>query len=549
MGSRLGLLVVALSLCGNASAQGIPSLFPPQYRARASRLIDSMDQATAAIRAKRAETWRLQLEAEVEAARSYAIVAASSGGRGPWASTDGSAREGAATAALAASRARARDLARSLASDSGGSSEYLQSRSESARALTALIKASGLDPKASSALGKRLASRVKAGRLFPEVVEVSDALRAAGKAGISEAAALGAAASAEDMAEAALGRKDKISSLAPGAAASLARLELAARAYRSWMASFPDAVYPGDPPASPSSRASVASSLGNMASLGPSRLHALVEAMSEGDGRGASAAHAARNLAALWLSSPENRRKSLAAAYGISESTLAEFCFALDPLEEPTPRQAAPIDPVAALRRLNALVAAAQDGMSGGGSQAEPGLALLESRRLWDIARLEPRYAGLYAEVSSRLASIYTMAAEDATARIETSPSAIAAATRALGEKPERMSARAVDLRCDFGRRIAFEIVVAGPSGRSVSLPVDAALAGKLYAAAFAKAAGIRTPKAGSAALLQKYSQTVASVYDPSEFGDGLGIGEYPPKDAAGGMSPVELALLGGVSP
>jgi hypothetical protein len=182
-------------------------------------------------------------------------------------------------------------------------------------------------------------------------------------------------------------------------------------------------------------------------------------------------------------------------------------------------------------------------------------LLFLERPELASLARVEPRYAALYAEASRRLDAIYARAAEDASARLEASASLIGAAARALGSAPVGLSVRAVELRSEAGgsgRRLAFEAAATDSSGYSINLPVDAEAAGRIYAAAFAKACGIEPSKYNPAVLLARYGQLVLSAYDPSGSDDSLDIDSYPSEGIGGrylSSIDLELALLGGWRP
>jgi hypothetical protein len=539
-----------------AAAQDLATLFPDYVQAKAARLLEAVDQASRAVESRRAAAYRAELAAETEAVQAYALLAASRSGHGPWASPDGSAKSPDAPAAMPAARARAKSAALSLASGEDGSAPYLKAREAAAQSLSTLIRSSGMSARSAASLERRLAAKTRAAGIFPETVEIAELLRKAGVAGAREAAAAASMGSAEETALALIASRDKIVALSPGTEAPLTRMEAACSAYRAWIKAFPYAAYPGGL-AQDSGPDLATVSLGIVAfvSLDAARVSTLLEAMGKGDGRELGASRAARALAELWLRSPEPRRRTLAALYGLPESTLARFCFVLAPREREHPSTPT-IDSIVCLRLLNGLASklAEEAEHKGEGSGAEASLLLLERPELTSIARGESRYANLYAEASGRLEAIFAQSAEDASAKIETDASLIGAATRALGAAPTGLVVRSVNLRSSQeggGRMIAFMATAADAAGNSINLPVDPVTAGKAYASAFARASGLAASRIDSISLLTKYGQRVVSAYDPENDDDSLEIGVFPPsRDSVGiGSIELELAMLGGWRP
>jgi hypothetical protein len=549
-------LAALLCLASSLAAQGIASYFPAQTGPKAAKLLAAIDQGSSAIEARRAAAWKSENSAEAEAVEAYALIAASRSGQGPWASPDGSAKSSDAPSALTAARSSAKAAALALASGEDGSAEALASRDAASETLAKLILSSGIGAKSAIALGKLLSGKSKDLRLFPEIAEIEESLRKAGASGAREAAAAASRRSAESVALSLIAAKARILALAPGTDGPLARLEADLRAYRSWMVAFAVAAYPGDlASVSEADRAAIAAGIGAFAALRPDRASLLVEAMAMGDGRDAAAAQSARRLAEAWQRSPEPRRRTLAALCGSPESTMASFCFAL----APRPKIAEPRagnDALAIVSALNGLAAAIaeEEASSSAARGPEPALLLLERPELAAAARSEERYASLFAEASRRLGAIYAQAAEDASAKLEASPSLAKAATRALGSKLSSLSVRAVDLSLppeESGRRLAFVATASDASGSSFSLPLSAALAAEQYALAFAKAAGLDSSKANPAPLLAKYGQWIVSAYDPEGADDGLVVDTYPSGvgPARLGSLELELALLEGWNP
>jgi hypothetical protein len=553
MPNRIAALLFSLWLAGSLAAQGIAAYFPEASAPRAAKLLAAIDQASAAIEARRNGAWRAELAAEASAVEAYALIAASRSGRGPWASPDGSAKASGSPSALSGARARAKAAALSLAAGDG---ENAASRDAAAEALARLILASGMGGKSAAALERSLVARSRDYRLFPELAEIGELLRQAGGAGAREAAAATSRRSAEGIALSLIASKARVAALATGAEAPLARLEAVSRAYRAWIAAFALAAYPGDLSSdSDVDKAVVAAGVSAFAALKPDRAEALVEAMALGDGRDAAAAQAARRLAEAWQRSPEPRRRDLAATCGIPESTMALFCSSL--ALRAKPRAAAPqADPVTLASALNGLAAAIAEEEASPSAERGPDLSLLllERPELAAVARTEARYANLNAEASRRIGAIYAQAAADASSRMESMPSLARAAARALGAAPAGLGVRAVDLGPppgEAGRRLAFVATATDASGSSLSLPLGAAAAGEAYALAFAKASGLEASRVNPTALLAKYGQYLVSAYDPEGSGDSLAIDAFPLGGGLARLGPteLELALLGGWLP
>jgi hypothetical protein len=112
---------------------------------------------------------------------------------------------------------------------------------------------------------------------------------------------------------------------------------------------------------------------------------------------------------------------------------MALFCCALDP-RRTAASEPAGIDASSVINSLNGLaVAIAEEEASPNAAHGpEPSLLLLERPELAAAARSEPRYASVFAEASRRLDAIYAQAAEDASSKLEASPSLSKAAARAL---------------------------------------------------------------------------------------------------------------------
>ena len=554
---KLSTLVVLLALGASvAAAQDLASLFPDYAQAKASKLLEAVDQANRTIESRRAAAHKAELAAEAEAVEAYALLAASRSGHGPWASPDGSVRSSDASAAMPAARARAKSAALSLASGEDGSAPYLKTRGAAGQSLSTLILSSGMSAKSAANLERRLTAKTRVAVIFPETVEISELLRKAGVAGAREAAAVASMGSAEDTALALIASREKIVALSPGTEAPLIRLESVCGAYQAWIKAFPYAAYPGGLiQDSGSELATVSVGVIAFVSLDAARVSTLLEAMGKGDGRELEASRSARGLAELWLRSPEPRRRTLAAIYGLPESTLARFCFVLAPNEREH-EASRPIDSITCLRLLNGLASelAGEAEHKGEGRGAEASLLLLERPELASIARGESRYATLYAEASGRLEAVFAQSAEDASAKVEAEASVIGAATRALGIVPAALAVRAVYLRsgqAGAGRTIAFIATAADAAGNSINLPVDPETAGKAYASAFARAAGFAVSRIDPLSFLTKYGQRVVSAYDPEGSDDSLEIGIFPPSQGIAGIASVELelAMLGGWRP
>jgi len=582
---RVGLLLLTVPL----SSQSLEGLLPSRSLARAGRLLASMDSAGQALESRLAAARKAQLKAEAEAVESYALLGASRSTRGSWAAPEGLPRSGEASAAYGQARDAAKAAALLLAArgDRAGSDEGLRQRA----ALEASLKAGGdslaalvLEPRLSdrAALGleKNLSARAHdLGRLFPEAVEIEALLNRAGSAGSKEAAAAMARRSPEAVASALLASRSRLLALSPGASGPLARLEDSFSAYRSWLSVFAIAAYPGDLASiSPEQRSALAASLGAVLELGQARAASLFAAMSLGGARDEAAADAAVRLATAWARSPASGRRNLAALCGLRESSLSLFSSMLASRPARALSRSASADALAAMSALNSLEIAIADeetlgDQAGAFSRAaEPALLLLEKPELATTARLEERYAKLYAEASRRLQALYAQAAESAQARLESSGPVFRAASQALGSAPTDLVVHALDLglpQGESGRRIAFFAVATDSGGASVCIPLRAELAGEEYAAAFARAAGLNLQKSGAAkpdlprgeapALLGKYGQAVLTVYDPEGSGDELTVdyfprgGELAHSISAGisllGDAELELALLEGWQP
>jgi hypothetical protein len=453
---------------------------------------------------------------------------------------------------LITARARAKASALALCSGEDGSAEAVTARDAAAESLAKLIRSSGVGQKAAGALEKILYGKSKEAGFFPEIDEIAESLRRAGAAGAREAAAAVSYRSAESIALSFIAAKARILALAPEAEAPLSRLEAVSRAYRSWMAAFPVALYPGEmSAASDMEKSAIVAGVGALSALRPDRAAALVEALASGDGRDAAAACAARRLAEVWGKSPEPRRNDLSSMCGLPESTLAVFGFALaSPIKSAPPP--ASVDNIAVLSALNGLAAkiAEEEASSGTLRGPDPALLLLQKPALTAVARSEARYASLFSEASRRLGAIYSMAADDASSRLEASPALAKAVARALGSKPSSLGVHAVDLSLpsgESGRRIAFVATAAEASGSTISIPLSSSSAAEAYAAAFSKASGLSASDANPALLLAGYGQWVVSAYDPEGSDDGLVIETFPKEGGPlrVGILELELALLG----
>jgi hypothetical protein len=550
---KIPLLVIIVALGSSLGAQEIAPLLPASSRARAIKLLDSMDRSSKNAESKRQSAWKAGNEAQAAAVQAYALLSATRSSGSPWASRDGSMKTAQAAAAFADARDRAKKFARSMASGEDGSAAHLKARDEAGKALSSLIRSSGIGAKSAAALARRLAARTKAARLFPETGEIIELLAKTGVNGAREAASAAARGSAESVAFAFLDAKARVLALSPEADAPLARLESAARAYREWIEASPDAAFPGDAaPASSSGASPVSQTISSMSRLGEARLRSLFEAMSKGDGREVAAAYAGKTLSEAWHRSTEPRRRALASLYGLPESTMAVFCTALAELKGPEkPLSAA--DPLLVIRALNTLEAelSGEAEAKGGARGPEPSLLFLEKPELAEAAQNDGRYSKLCAETRSRLDAIYARATQETAARLESAPSLVAAASRALGSAPASLSVRSVELprrSGEAGRSFAFEAVATDPSGGSLNMPVDEETAGRIYAASFAKAADLGASRINPETLLGRYGQTVVSAFAPSICEDRLEIGAYPKREREGklGTIDIELAMLGG---
>jgi hypothetical protein len=577
MSTKVFLLAASLALGAPLFAQGLPSFLPAKAAARATRIIASIAESSAAIEARRVAARKAQLSAESEMLEAYALVVASRTSGASWAREDGSSRSENAGLAFGAARERAVAASRSLADASmGGELEaLLASRDKNLEALSELVVAAALGEKSSLALEKNLSLAAKElGRLFPEAMEIEALLRKAGAQGARLASLAMIRREPEGAARVLLSQKARILALSPAAAGALARLEAALAAYESWSANFPPAAFPGGLASlTGEERLALSSGIEAISSLGGDRASALLGAMSGLGSRDAAAAEASLRLATAWSRSPAARRRELAGLCGLRESRMAVFA---SQAEAAFPDSAAPFrqgrvaakDPIATLAAINGLSIAIADeetlaspGQANAGPPTkargpEPALLFLERPELALAAVAEPRFAGLYAEASRRILSLYAQAAEGAQARLEAQPQLSRAASLALGSKAESLIVSSADLpraEGDFGRRIAFLATATDSAGFSVNLPLRADIAGPEYAAAFAKAARLGAEKFDSSALLAKYGQAVVSAYDPEGSREDLAVGLFPrssgPASRLLSNTDAELALIGGWRP
>jgi hypothetical protein len=557
----LATLFLAPKFVPTVAAQSPASYLPPVAAAKAAKYISAIDQAMSGIAARRQSAREAETAAETQAIEAFALISASRSGHGPWASPDGSAKSSDSSAAFDAARTRAKAAASALSAGDDGSAQFAASRDGAAQSLAQLILGSGIAGKAAVSRERSLYARSKDLGLFPEILEIEDTLRRSGSAGARLAAAAFSFRSAEAVALALIASKSRILEIVPEAAGPLARLELVSRAYRSWISGFAVAAYPGDiASASDLGKTALVAGVSAFVAIKPDRAWALVEAMlSTGDGRDAAAARSARRFSDAWSRSSEARRRDLASACGLPESTLASFSTALAPRFGGAAGSVAShaADPLAAAQALNALAVDIADEEESGGAfrGPEPALILLTEPTLAKIARAEPRYANLFAEASRRLGSIYSQAAEDACAKLEASPSLAKAAALALGGGAISLSVHAFDLRLgpeESGRRLAFVATAASSTGSSLSLPLDATEAGQAYAKAFATVAGLSPNGLVPNRFLAKYGQWVVAAYDPESSDGSLIEAVFP--DSTGGPSSVgelelELAISGGWRP
>jgi hypothetical protein len=545
--------VLTLVLASALGAQGIGDYLPDAYSAKATRLLSAIAEYSRVIDAHRAILRKNQLEAEDGAVEAYALIAASRGGSGSWATSDGSLRAADAATAFSTARTKAKAAAQALASDSG-LDESVSFRDEASLALAKLIIASSIGPKSASGLERYLASRAKEQRLFPEAAQVVGLLRKAGAAGAREAAAAESYLCADGVARALVAAKARILTLAPAADSPLLRLEADISAYRAWGAAFYIAAYPGD--LASGDRDALSMAIDAFASLKPEKAASLLEAMALSDGKDQAAAAAGRTLAQTWALSSAAGRRELAQLCGVSESTMCTFGSTLAP-----PRQGrAPLARVEALGIMTALGVlssriADEEADPSAERGPEPGLILLERPELAAVAKSEARYATLYAEASRRMGSIYAQAAEDACGRLEASPSVERDMEAALGGKYSSLMVSSADLLLppeESGRRLAFVATASDSKGSSLSVPIQPQTAAMAYASAFAKASGIEASKAANPSVfLSRYGQWIVAAYDPEGANDRF-VDEVFPKGggpaALSGLD-LELALLGGWRP
>jgi hypothetical protein len=548
------LLAMALPV----AAQGLKSYLPAASASKASSYLAAVDAANSGLRTRRAAARAEQLEAEKAALAAFGLLYAAEDGEA-WADQDGAMTSSSAASAFADARGRALGAASSLAS--GGASELEKKRSESAARLGDAIGESKPSAKAAAGLEKLLADRIKdLGRLFPEIVEVQSLLRKAGAAGCLLSARAMAGGSAELAAAAYVESADEILAAAPAASRAMESLAAAYAAYAAWSSGFALASSPGEL-ASPRSEGPepLARGIAALATLDPARAAALVSAMEFGDGRDAAAASAARRLAAAWESLGASRRRELASECGVQSSAMAAFASALAPLSEPS-EPTAGLEAAAIMTSLNALASAiADEEARGSRSGPEPSLLLLEKPRLAAAAATEPRYSSLWKQCDGRLGAIYRRAADDAAASLETLPSTIKAAGRALGAAPASVVVESVDIgpaEGAFGRVLAFAAVAKGPEERIVRFPIRAELAADAYARSFAKAAGLAAASGGASSTgtqktLARYAQAIVTAYDPARARGRIVIASYPKVDGLRILSAVDMdrAILEGWNP
>jgi hypothetical protein len=547
---------ISLIIASPLSGQSLSAYLPSSSAASASKLLASIDKASAAIEEMRAAERRDQLKAEAESLEAYALLTASRGDQSLWAKSDGAATSGKASESYLAARAKARELAKLLSSGSEGEAKLASGRDASAAALAKSIIASGIGQKQASSLAGLLSTKSKAARLFPEAAEVSDILRKSGAKGAREAAAAFAYRDAPSAARAFLKARARILAIEANAEAPLSRLERALGAYEAFSSASSLLSYPGDlAEMSDTDRALVSMGIAAMAAIGSERASALVEALSSGDGRDAAAAAAARRLAGLWLASSQSGRRELSALCASSEGRLALFASALAPPGTAKPHAARHevLEMMASLGELSAVIAD-EEASSRNARGRESALILLQKPELARAARGEARYANLYAEASRRIEAVYAQADQGAAARLESSSALVSAARAALGSSPVNLVVRPVTLEprsADEGRRLAFVAIAADASGASVSIPIGAAIAGEAYAIAFARSGGLDMTKVQISSLLREYGQQVATAYAPESSGDCLVVDLMPKGDSSDILDAIdlELALIGGWRP
>jgi hypothetical protein len=582
---RKSLLIAAAILASQyLGSQSLAAYLPTSAASSAAKLLARAAAADASLESSLKAAWSGQAQADAACIQAYALAAASRSSKEAWASPDGGSLSAGAAAAFAAARDRAKADARAIASggSAGDSAAGLAEAGAAARdSLALLILKSGIGEKAALGLERYLADFSKdLGRLFPEAIEVESLLRKAGAGGAREAAAAMSRRRPQEVAEALVSAKERLAALSASTAEPLSRLEAVLTAYRAWIAASAIAAYPGDLPAA---KAEERSALGNgiaaLSLLGTARSAALLSAMASGDTRSQAAAEAARRLAAAWSRSPQSRRLELAALSGAASSSMAAFAAAaasltalrssaagvqptgVSPVRDSASQPAVRADPLSVLAGLDALEIAIADEQTQGGAArgAEPCLSLLERPELAAAAKSEPRYSNLFAEASARLLALYSRAAQDAQARLESSQAVFKSASRALGTVPTGLVVRSVDLAAEAGRRLAFVASAEDSSGASVWFPIRSDLAGSEYALAFARAAGLQAAEAslkagaaGTASFLAAYGQSIAAAYDPENWGDALALDSFPALGSAGKIlegTTLELAILEGWRP
>jgi hypothetical protein len=565
------ILIAALSFSQGIFPQSLSSFLPSKAASKAMRLLASIQEMGSAIEARLKSQSKAELSAESDAVTAYALLASSSSSQVAWAKSDGSLKSAEAKTAYLNARAAAKAAAETLAVEDGDIATLQSQLKAEEDSLAALVLASGAGEKASIGLGRALAAASKdQGRLFPEIAEILARLQGSGAEGARLAASAMAYRAAEGQGRSLVAARAKILELAPASELLMGRLEAALTAYRAWIGCAPLAAFPGDLGSiQADARASLTSSIAALVSLGVARATELLAAMSLGDARELAASQAAERLAFIWNGSPAPLRRELAGLCGSSESAMTIFAMAGDPSISPS-GAASPItatmDPIAALTALDSLEIAIADDESRAGVSAstaeamgvEPALLFLERPELEAIASREPRFSGLYAEASRRLAGLYVQATEGAQEALESSGAVAKAAALALGSDPASLAVRAVDLEVpdgDSGRLVSFYAVATDAGGLAISLPVSADWAGVAYAAAFAKAAGLaQTPRASTfegSSLLARYGQVIVAAYDPEGSKAAYTIASLPDGKGPPAISDAELeyALLGGWQP
>ncbi len=553
------LLLAAFFSSAAAYPQGVTAYLPAKSAAKAARLLATMDEASAAMDARRRAAREAQLKAEDEALDAFARIASSKASGISWVRADGSGKSADAPAVFAAARTRAAASARLLSAIEEGMASAAESLAET-------ILASGIGEKSSIGLERYFEGKSKdAFAFFPEIAELVTLLRREGAAGAREAAASMARREPERIARSLVAAKARILALSPTAAGPLERLEGAAAAYEAWISASYLASYPGDLAAATAVEiSSLGEGIASLDAIGQERMAALLAAMSTRGPRECAAAEAASRLSAAWAGSPAAGRRYLASLCGVSESVLSVFASAAGRAIPLAQAPSAATEPLAAIAALNGLEVAIADEEEPGATRRgpEPALLLLEKRGFAEVARRESRYASLFAEASRRISAIYAQAAEGAQARLEGSPQVAKAAAQALGSAPASLLVRMIDLQPPpeaFGRELAFFATATDAAGQSISFPVRADLAAAEYAGEFARAAGFtqkaELTKVERAQVLAKYDQVVVSAYDPEGSRLAFAIDAFPKEGSPARLlhpldrADLELALLRGWRP